>query len=56
MSVEPSAASWVERIILGPCRCQACGRLVVYSVGRQRGWVHPDGRLYCGQDRKRRVR
>jgi hypothetical protein len=37
------------RIVLGPCPCQGCGRLVFWgfadkaTVGR---WLEPDGRLH----------
>ena len=38
-------------IILGPCRCQACGREVVWArEGLVKGWLHPNGNYYCGRD------
>lgn len=48
----------VERVILGPCRCQGCGQLVAYLVGEHTryGWLHEDGRVKCkGRDAEQRA-
>lgn len=40
-------------VILGPCRCQGCGELVLWvRHGRKRGWLHEDGRMKCRRTSK----
>ncbi len=38
-----------ERTVLGPCRCQQCDGVVVYTMrGHTRlGWLHEDGTFHC---------
>lgn len=39
----------LERVILGPCRCQGCGGEVAWVHDGQQalGWLHEDGTFHC---------
>lgn len=55
-SVAKPPPYYIERPILGPCRCQGCHEVVVYCVNDRGhlGWLHANGSYRCPRPGPRR--